>query len=222
MALGSWQVLRLQEKEALITDLTARFEADARPIPENLSDIENLRFVKVRAEGRYLHSREVHLTNRILDKKVGSHLVTPFQLNDGRTLLVDRGWVALRQNARGPVNRPEGSLMIEGILREGGFSGPRFLRPENDRTAGEYHWPDLQTMAEGTAAPIVSLYLVLTRADHPGPSPKPNPPSVDIPNNHLEYAITWYALAFILLVIYIIFHRRGPKSQSRDPDRIDP
>ena len=218
IALGSWQIQRKGEKEALIALLEARMEAPATPLPRNLDPLSDVVFLRVRTEGFFLHDKEVRLANRLFEKQMGFHVITPLRLMDGRTLLVDRGWVPVdtQRSAPGVSDWPEGNLTIEGILRQGGFGGPSFLQPENSPAEGLYLWPDLETMvaAGRLERPITTLYLVQVGDASSGTYPIARGLAVDLPNDHLQYALTWFALAAALLVIYVLYHYR-PESEAR-------
>lgn len=215
VALGTWQLSRKAEKEALIARMQARGEGPAVALPRQLSSVEDLVFTRVAVEGRFLHDKEMRLSNRVHKGEVGRHIITPFLLVDGRSLLVDRGWVPI-----GPADaatRPEGPLSIEAILRTGGFGGPTFLRPENAPDEGLYNWLDLEGMAEVAALenPITTMYLAILGTTEEASSsaryPIPSGAQITLRNDHLEYALTWYSLAGVLAVIFILYHRRRPQ-----------
>ena len=129
-------------------------------------------------------------------------------MEDGRTILVDRGWAPLR-TVRPPLGGPDGLLELTALLRAGGFAGPEFLKPveRSGRSRGSIG-PDLPAMTEGLERPMSAVYAALIAPDGAQSFPVVAPPRIDLPNNHLEYAITWYALAAVLLVIYMLFRRR--------------
>ena len=107
--------------------------------------------------------------------------------------------------------------MIEGILRHGGYGGPSFLEPDNSPAEGLYIWPDLETIAASgeLEGAITSLYMVLDGDAGPEGYPVPRGLTVKLPNDHLQYAITWYALAVVLFVIYFLYHYR-PELETRE------
>jgi surfeit locus 1 family protein len=218
VGLGTWQLHRKAEKEALITRMQARGDGPAVALPQQLSPIEDLIFTRVAATGRYLHDKEMRLSNRVHKSEVGRHILTPFRLDDGRSLLVDRGWVPLRLEdpATRAESRIEASLSVEGIVRTGGFGGPAFLRPENAPEDGLYNWLDLEGMAEAAALenPITTMYLAVVdtteEAKSDGRYPIPSGAQVIVRNDHLEYALTWFSLAGVLVAIFILYHRRRP------------
>ncbi len=212
IALGAWQLERLEEKQALIAELAFRSSGPAVELPRDLSDPESLRYLKVAVTGHYLHDREAILANRVHRKEVGRHILTPFRLENGRTIIVDRGWVPFALEA--PETRKdsllEGRQRLVGLLRQGGFGGPAFLEPANEPDKGLYNWVDLPGLAQGAGlvAPITTLYLALATIDHGGDYPKPQAPTANLANNHRLYAITWFSLAAILAVMFFFFSLR--------------
>jgi len=222
VALGTWQLHRKTEKEALIELIRARGEDQAIALPARLTPVEDLVFTRVHVRGRFLHDKEMRLTNKVLKGEVGRHLVTPFLLEDGRALLVDRGWVPMRlEDPRSrPASQPEGRLRLEGILRTGGYGGPAFLRPENAPQEGLYNWLDLEDMAEAAALdnPIAVVYLAVVEpepeAGSSGRYPVARAAEINLRNTHLEYALTWYGLAGVLVVIYALYHLRRRSTLS--------
>ncbi|MDH3475124.1 MAG: SURF1 family protein [Rhodospirillales bacterium] len=214
LGLGTWQVQRLQWKEALIAERQSRATAEPTAFPALVGDPAPLEFTRVRVTGRFLHDRELQLANRTYRKSVGIHVVTPLVLEDGRTLLVDRGWVPMdrRDPARRPEGQVEGPVTLEAMLRRGGWRGSAWLRPDNDPAGNTWLWLDLPAMAEaaGLEGAVTVLYLQAGPAANPGGLPKGGYGAANLRNDHLGYAVTWYALAAALVVIYLLFHtRRG-------------
>lgn len=219
VVLGIWQLDRLEWKEALIEERQSRSQAPAIALPEELGDPAGLRYRLVRVRGRFLHDRELYLAARPFDGEVGLHVVTPLALDDGRTLLVDRGWIP--DAGRDPAARPEGQVAgeieLEGLLRLPGWTGLTWLRPENQPDENLWFWVDPPAMAAaaGLDGAIAGLYLDAGPAENPGGWPKGGQTRIDLPNDHLQYAITWFTLAISLAVIYVVYHLR------RDTDGVD-
>ncbi len=216
VAMGGWQLDRLAWKRALIADVTQRMASPAVALPPPPVDAAALRYRPIRLEGRFRHDRELYLEARSHQGRAGLHLVTPLVLDDGRVVLVDRGWVP--PGRRRPETRAEGQVAgpvsLTATLRTGGWKGYDFLRPENDPAGNAWVWMDLPRMAESVRLDGVArgYYLVAGAAPNPGGLPIGRPPGVELPNNHLGYAITWYALALVLLVIYLL-HQSRPEPE---------
>ncbi len=220
VAMGGWQLDRLAWKRALIADVTQRMAGPTRALPPPPVDAAALRYRPIRLEGRFRHDRELYLEARSHQGRAGLHLVTPLVLDDGRVVLVDRGWVP--PGRRRPETRAEGQVAgpvsLTATLRTGGWTGYDFLRPENDSAGNAWVWMDLPRMAESVRLDGVArgYYLVAGAAPNPGGLPIGRPPGVALPNNHLGYAITWYALAFVLLVIYLLHQSRPEPEHGAD------
>ncbi len=217
VAMGGWQLERLEWKRGLIAEMTQRMAAPAIALPPPPVDAAALRYRPIRLQGRFRHDRELYLEARIHKGRAGLHLVTPMALGDGRVVLVDRGWVPLKR--RRPETRPEGQIggpvSLTATLRTGGWKGYDFLRPENDPAGNVWVWMELPRMAEsvGLGGVESGYYLVADAAPNPGGLPIGRAPGVELPNNHLGYAITWYALALVLLVIYLL-HQSQPEDEN--------
>lgn len=213
LGLGTWQLQRLGWKEGLIAERAARLEAPEIALPADLARPADLEYRRVRLAGTFLHERELHQGGRTRNRRVGFHVVTPLRLGDGRTILVDRGWVPPEAKApeTRPGSRPEGPVEIAAILRTGGWKGRAVLQPDNDPAGNHWIWLDLPAMTAGLERPVTALYAVALPKPEGGDAealPKPAEVAVTIRNDHLEYALTWYALAVALLVIYVLVGRR--------------
>ena len=100
--LGTWQVQRLEWKNQLIEDFESR--ANAAPIDLPLGAVDReMEFRRLALTGRFDHAKEVFMTGRTYEGNAGFHIVTPFTLDDGRMILVNRGWVS--ESYRDPAKR---------------------------------------------------------------------------------------------------------------------
>ena len=94
--LGRWQLDRMHQKEQITAQHQQRqSEPQATALPPLDADLESWRYRRVRLSGEWLGERQFLLDNQVLDRQVGFNVLTPLVLDDGRTVLVDRGWVAL-------------------------------------------------------------------------------------------------------------------------------
>ena len=136
IGLGTWQVHRLEWKNQLIDNFESR--AAATPIELPRGDIApDLEFRRLALTGAFDHGSEVFMTGRTFEGNAGFHIVTPFRLVDGRTVLVNRGWVS--ESYRDPDKRPfslvEGETTIEAILR---FPGKKGVFRSRERTGERF------------------------------------------------------------------------------------
>ncbi len=207
--LGVWQVQRLTWKEGLIAERRARI---ALPVLEGLPahfDPGQSLFRRVRFSGTFLHEREMYRPARALGSgEIGLQIVTPFRLDDGGAILVNRGWVpTVRRN---PETRRDGQVggrvALTGILRTPAPAG--YFVPDNDPAANTWFRLDLGRMAAHAGLAKVRPYYVDLIADAPGGWPRGGQTRLAVRNAHLEYAITWFSLSLIGMVVYVLWHRR--------------
>lgn len=217
IGLGTWQLQRLQWKEHLINDLAERTGAAPMPLPDDLTDPEALAFRPMRLTGRFLHDQEMYLAARSYQGQAGSHVVTPMLLDDGRTILVDRGWVPPDRTdpATRRAGQAEATVTVEGLLRPGGWRGSPMFKPTNQPDQRLWVWPDLPEMAAKAELerPIKTVYVAAGAEANPGGYPIGGQMQVILRNDHLQYALTWYALAVALLVIYLL-HQSRPADEA--------
>ena len=212
LVLGTWQIQRYDWKSDLITKLRQRADAPAIMLPPTVDSPEAYEFSRVRITGTFLNKGEYYLIGRSMRGNPGLHVLTPFRRADGRGVeLVDRGWVPFDRGT--PESRPEGQLdgtvVVEGIIRLAKGQG-RFM-PDNEPQNNLWFFIDPDAMAAArNIAPLPRYYISSGDKVVPGGFPIGKQWRLDIANNHLEYAFTWYFMALALLVIYIIYHRQKP------------
>ncbi len=179
------------------------------PLPAALPDPAALEFHRVWVEGRFDHAHEMHLTSRFYRDKAGYQVVTPLIRADGSAVLVNRGFVPLanKDPATRAAGQVAGAVRVEGVVRLS--AAPGAFTPANEPGANLWFYPDVAQMA--AAASLSGVRPVFVEA---GPEPNPGglpiggQTALDLPNDHLQYAITWYSLALALAVIYGLFCRR--------------
>lgn len=213
LALGTWQVFRLVEKNAINDFRVARAAAAATPLPARIDNIGAWGFRRISVAGTFLHDRELYIHGRSQRGNVGYDIVTPFQRNDGPAVLINRGWVSYDRKA--PATRQEGQVSgpvtVEGILRTEPRKG--WLMPDNDPAKNIWFWFDLPAMKQAAGVPDAApFYIEAGIAPNPGGFPIGGQTIIALPNNHLQYALTWYALAVALGVIYVVSQRTPARS----------
>ncbi len=207
LALGTWQVQRLHWKNELIAERQSRRDAPPlEKLPERFDPARH-EFRKVRATGRFLHDKEMYLAARSLRGNPGYHVVTPLALFSGH-MLVNRGWIPLDRKSPGsrkPGN-VEGEVAVEGYLRA--ETGPGWFTPENEPARNFWFYVDIAAMARAHGlGKVEPFYIEAGQAENAGGFPVGGVTRFELPNDHLQYAITWFAMALIGGVIYLLYHR---------------
>jgi surfeit locus 1 family protein len=207
--LGVWQLERLQWKQGLL----AAMDSPPVPLPRSLDEADRLEFRRVAARGTFLHQDETYRYATGEDGKTGVEVITPLRLDDGRLLLVNRGYVPerLRDPTKRAAGQVSGETEIEGRLRVPHERSWLFsFLPGNQPEKDFWLTVDPRAMAERKGlGDVLPFWVDAGPAPNPGGWPK-GIGAVRIRNDHLQYAITWFSLALALAVIYVLYHRRGP------------
>lgn len=223
LALGTWQVERLHWKEGLLADIAER--QNAAPVP--LSAIKamaasggDIEYRVVTATGHYLNDKERHFF-ATFEGASGFHVYTPLQLADGRYLFVNRGFVPydLKEPAKRPQGQLQGEQTVTGLARAE-LAGQPSGMPDNDLAKNIFYWKDLDAMAASDGLPkekVLPFFVDANKAPNPGGLPVGGVTIVDLPNSHLQYAVTWYGLAATLVVIVAIswWRKRHPNASQQ-------
>jgi surfeit locus 1 family protein len=220
IGLSIWQVQRLHWKEGLIAERVERTTAAPIGLPAAGADVGNLEFRRVALTGAYDHGHEFYLAARSQNGNVGYWIVTPFKTDangagGSETILVNRGWVPLEKKL--PDARKEGQIagetQLDGVIRL-----PQtkvFFQPDNERQKNVWFYLAPSEMVAASAVPArTDLYLDAGPEPVPGGFPIGGQTRIELPNDHLQYAITWALLAIALIVIYVIYHVKLERERS--------
>lgn len=205
-ALGAWQIQRLGWKRDLIARVDARIHAAPVAPPTTATKADEYR--RVALTGTFLHDKAA-LTQAVTIRGPGFWLMTPLRADDGAITLINRGFVPSRTAS---FEQPQGKVRVIGLLR---LTEPKggFLR-DNDPAADRWHSRDVAAIANARHLTRVRDYFIDAQR---GPSPTALPVGgltvVSFPNNHLQYAITWFALAAMTVGAYMLVMRQTGKDR---------
>ena len=210
VAAGGWQVNRLEWKQGLIAEIAkANEENPLTTLPKDDAALNALQFRKVLLTGTWQGSTEFHLTPRYYRDKFGYWIITPFTLADGRTVLVNRGWVPREKKL--PETRPEtrvrGWERITGMVRVGPERSA--FTPKNQPAKNIWFGRDVADMAAYAKLKNVAPVMVdIVGTQDLKRLPIPSDGTIRLRNDHLSYIITWYGIALGILVIFAVYHRK--------------
>jgi len=204
IGLGVWQLQRLAWKEGLIAALEARLAAEPVAVPGSPDPARDA-FLQVRAAGE-VGGRELHVLTSQQPWGPGFRVIAPMTLDDGRRILVDLGYVPEAEKA---AARPPARGKVVGALywpdEVDGFT------PPPDLAANIWFARDLPAMARA----LSTEPLLIVAESHPlGASPLPLRLGVNLPNDHLQYALTWFSLALIWAVMSAMLVRREARRRG--------
>lgn len=221
VALGVWQVQRLAWKNDLIASVAARAHAEpvAAPAqdqwPALRADPAAHEYRRVRITGELIHGAE-QLVQAVTDRGAGFWVMAPLRTTDGSVVWVNRGFVpsvSLWQSTR-EAARCTGPATVTGLLRRS-EPGGGFLR-RNDPAAGRWFSRDVPALAAAAGLPpaAVAPYFVDAGADTPCATPEGPVGGLTVlrfSNNHLVYALTWFALAAMTAAATVFVARDGAR-----------
>ena len=211
LGLGIWQMERREWKRDILDRLATNQAAAPLTLDELLrGDPLRHEYGRVKVAGSFLHDKEFHLAARSLKNKVGLQVVTPLRTDDGRIVLFARGWIPSEKKE--PPKRAEGQVVgrieLTGIVRRSQVR--RQYAPENVPDKNVWFHVDVPLMRQLAGAPpdarLDSFFLDADAAPNPGGVPIGGQTRLDIPNDHLQYAITWFLLALALAGVYLAYH----------------
>ncbi|WP_349437626.1 SURF1 family protein [Pararhizobium sp. A13] len=218
LSLGTWQMQRLHWKEGLLAAITERRAAppvDLAAIEAMTKAGEDIDYRTVRVSGTYLNNKERHFF-ATYEGRTGYYVYTPLELADGRVLLVNRGFVSFERKE--PEMRKQGQLTgeqtVTGLARVKLTEKPSWVVPDNDIAKNIFYWKDLDVMASSAGldpARTVQFFVDADATPNPGGMPIGGVTQFDLPNNHLQYAVTWYGLAAALVAVTGVFILRRKK-----------
>ena len=231
LGLGTWQVVRLQWKLDLIARVDARVHADPvpAPMPARWAQVtkESDEYRRVRVSGHYLYEFTTPV-QALSELGAGFWLLTPFCTLEGHIVFINRGFIPAADNKPGsyaarragaqPCAAPGERVEVTGLLRINEPKGG-FLR-ENDPAHNRWYSRDVVKLAAARGLANVAPFFIDAGKDQ---DPKGAPERavggltvVSFTNNHLVYALTWYALAIMAGAAWWWVSRHG--GTIRDDD----
>ncbi len=229
LTLGMWQLERKAWKEDLLAAIDARAFGQPVSTPAesawpNWSPARD-EFRRVQLSGFFLHDLEIRLHGLTEERRgqplQGFYVFTPLRLADGAIVMVNRGFVptALRDAARRPEGQPPGEVSVTGLLRNPEQRG--WFVPPNNVARDEWFVRSLSDMAQARGlARVAPFYVDADKTPNPGGWPRGGQTRINLPNNHLGYALTWFGIAGTLVGVFAAFaarRLRGPSGDELQP-----
>lgn len=215
ISFGFWQLDREQQK----VELQIQYDERASALPREATEIDwsdpDLGWIPITATGTFDSDRQFLLDNRILDSKVGYEVITPFTTETG-TLLVNRGWVSQGQTRaeipeigideetveiRGHIYVPDGETFVLGSISPLNYTWPQLIQRI-----------EVEQLAASLLVTDVKPFVVRLMDNSQGVL-QTNWAAINMrPETHRAYAVQWFTMAALLLILYIMFSYRKPEN----------
>lgn len=201
VALGTWQLHRLAWKEGILARIDAAERAPAVPLPAAPSPFENVRVTgRLRTDLSAWYGAEVRDTRA--GPRLGAQLIQPMERAGGPPVLVDRGWVPLPAPT---LPEPAGETTVEGYIRSA--ERPGWFSAADDPASRRFYTLEPAAIAAALGLKPVAPFVLVALGPDTGALPVPAHHLPQPPNNHLNYALTWYGLALGLVAVFVAWAR---------------
>lgn len=214
ISLGTWQANKIAPKSALIGKIEKGLVNESKSLPVHLDAPLSEEYKRFTFEGVVLDAEPAKIFAPNIEGKSGYHLYLPVRHKFGRWVMVNWGWIPFENNDLPSLRQGE-KVVISGVLLTNPSAGN--FTPENQPADNIWYLADVFQLFEHFK--LDEFYHFRIVADHQaalGNLPIGGQVRVDIPNDHLEYMLTWYGLALGLLGVYIAFgfHREQAHNEN--------
>ena len=198
ISLGSWQIIRLNWKNNLISEI----ETSLKNPPIELSEENITNYLKIKTSGSIDFDKQIYLYNLNENGTPGFEVINPIII-DSKNYLINRGWIPFKKKDSEEIYEFDENNII-GTLKSQGRKN--IFKPDNDIKENYWFSLDREDILEFTGKKF-SNYIIYLDGNYQ--SPKPKKITANISNNHKKYAITWFSLAISILLLYLYFRRKN-------------
>ena len=198
IALGSWQIFRLNWKNNLILEIENSLKNP--PVALTKSNREN--FLRIKTSGTIDFEKQIYLYNLNDSGAPGFEVINPILIGD-ENFLINRGWIPFEKKNTSEINIFDqknilGTLKIQGRKN--------IFKPDNNIKENYWFSLDREDILKFTGKKF-SNYIIYVDGNYQFPKPKKI--TANISNNHKKYAMTWFSLAISILLLYLYFRKKN-------------
>ncbi|MFP3921198.1 MAG: SURF1 family protein [Dichotomicrobium sp.] len=226
VSLGVWQLQRRDWKHDLIDRIEARADAPAAPLEQVLARWQrdrDIEYMRVEMTGELHPEREFHIYT-IHDGAPGWRVVSPFETESGKWVMLDRGFVP--EALKAPESRSDQPALedreftVTGLARAQGE--PNVFTPDSEPARNRWYWRDLEgivsQLPDNARARMAPFFVEAEAGALPGEWPRGGVTQLQLMDRHLSYALTWFGLALTLLGVcaaYVLSRWRGTRTSTQ-------
>ena len=198
VALGSWQIVRLNWKNNLILEIENSLKNP--PVELTNSNVEN--YLKIKTSGSIDLEKQIYLYNLNDTGTPGFEVINPILIND-TNYLINRGWIPFEKKNSQEINVFDENDIIGTLKLQG---RKNIFKPDNDLEENYWFSLNREDILKFTGKNF-SKYIIYLDGDYQFPRPKKI--TANISNNHKKYALTWFSLAISILLLYLYFRKKN-------------
>ena len=197
LSLGVWQVIRLNWKLELISDIEKSIQSD--PVIFDGRDPSN--FKKIKFNPDVINSKLIYLYSLNETGEPGFDVINTIKIED-RNFLINRGWIP--RNLKGNNFKIQNKVYF-GILKK--KSNQTYFKPDNDLS--ENYWFTLNDEDLFKFSGLKFSNFIIYEIGNQSQFPRVKKIDANISNNHLKYSLTWFSLAISIFLIYLYFRKKN-------------
>ena len=198
VALGSWQIIRLNWKNNLILEIENSLKNP--PVELTNSNVEN--YLKIKTSGSIDLEKQIYLYNLNDTGTPGFEVINPILLND-TNYLINRGWIPFEKKNSQEINVFDENNIIGTLKLQG---RKNIFKPDNNLEKNYWFSLNREDILKFTGKEF-SKYIIYLNGNYQVPKPKKI--TANISNNHQKYALTWFSLAISILLLYLYFRKKN-------------
>ena len=198
VALGSWQIVRLNWKNNLILEIENSLKNP--PVELTNSNVEN--YLKIKTTGSIDLEKQIYLYNLNDTGTPGFEVINPILIND-TNYLINRGWIPFEKKNSQEINVFDENDIIGTLKLQG---RKNIFKPDNDLEENYWFSLNREDILKFTGKEF-SKYIIYLNGNYKVPKPKKI--TANISNNHQKYALTWFSLAISILLLYLYFRKKN-------------
>ena len=198
IALGSWQIIRLNWKNNLILEI----ENSLKNPPVELTNSKKKNFLKIKTSGDIDFEKQIYLYNLNDAGTPGFEVINPIIINS-ENYLINRGWIPFEKKGTQEINLIDQNNIIGTLKLQG---RKNIFKPDNDLKENYWFSLNREDILKFTGKNF-SKYIIYLEGNYQLPRPKKI--TANISNNHKKYAMTWFSLAISILLLYLYFRKKN-------------
>ena len=183
-------------------ELISKISEGLKSTPIKYSQKFKKNYQRVILDGKYNFENQIYLYSLNDKGQPGYDVITPFETISRENVLVNRGWIKKEFKNNSDINTV--TKNITGMLRQANRKNP--FTPDNDINKNIWFSINLEDVKKVTGKKFDKFIIYLEEKNVN--IPKPKKITVDVPNNHLKYAITWYSISISILFFYLYFRKK--------------
>ena len=217
--LGIWQLDRAEEKRQILANQQDRLKLPVVKITGIAIQTDELEYRRVQVEGAYETKYQLFIDNKVHNGKPGYEVVTPLKLkNHNSYVLINRGWVPMNPDRRilPVVDTPTGNITVDGLIKVDPKDVADFgsKNRSNEGWPAVFRWANLQEIKQETGLQLQPFLLLMDKNAKHGFVREWKFVNLP-PERSTSYAVTWFSMATVLFIIYLVVNTRRCKENEQ-------